>query len=46
MAICRCASAPIVRSPSAKMRPSRNSLKPCLVESRIGTPANVPAVWP
>ena len=40
--MCVCARLAIARSPSAKPRFSRNSLKPCFVDTRSGTPVNAP----
>ncbi len=41
-----CASEPTERSAKPNQRPSRNSLKPCFVESRSGTRATEPASCP
>ena len=44
--MCTCARLATARSASANARPSRNSLKPCFVDMRIGTRASEPGDLP
>ena len=46
IAMWTCASEPTERSANPNQRPSRNSLKPCFVESRSGTRVTEPASCP